>query len=195
MRILREPLVHFLAIGAAIFALSQFMGRGSGAAAAGGATTPTDKQIVVTPEKVALLKSGYVLDNGRDPTDADLQRLIDAYIREEILVREARAQGLDRDDSIVRRRLVQKMEFAVADPAPPPDSELEKYLAQNPAPFRTSDGKVPPLAEIHGAVLATWMNDQRKLAIDEMYRNYKSQYQISVAAPAATMAGGKGGGG
>lgn len=186
MRILREPLLHFLLIGAAIFALSMLTGRGS---SSGGAPA-SDKQIVVTPDKVALLRNGYVLDNNREPTDADVQRLIDAYVREEILVREARAQGLDRDDSIVRRRLVQKMEFAVADPPPPPDSELETYLTQHPDAFRKSDGKVPTLAEIHGAVLAAWMNDQRKQANEEIYRKYRAQYQVTVQMPPTTKASG-----
>jgi hypothetical protein len=182
MRILREPLTHFLLLGAAIFLISLFSGRGSSTSA----LAPTDRQIVVTPQQIGLIRNGYVLDNNRQPTDADMQRLIDAYIREEILVREARAQGLDRDDSIVRRRLVQKMEFAVADPPPPADSELETYLAQHAAMFRTPDGKVPALAEIHGAVLAAWINDQRKPAVEEMYRKYRGLYQVTVQTPPAT---------
>jgi hypothetical protein len=186
MRILREPLFHFLLLGAAIFGLSMLAGPGSGA----GAGTAAGKQIVVTPEKVALLKSGYVLDNGRDPTDAEAQRLIDAYVREEVLVREARAQGLDQDDSIVRRQLVQKMEFAVADPAAPADSVLEDYLSQHAAAFRKADGTTPALAEIHGAVLAAWMNDQRKLAIDAMYQKYRAEYQVTIQTPATTQPGG-----
>ena len=127
MRVLREPLVHFLLLGGIIFAISMVSGRASSAA---GGTPATDRQIIVTPDKVALLRSGFVLDFGRDPTDADMQRLIDAYVREEILVREARAQGLDRDDSIVRRRLVQKMEFAVTEPAPPPDRLIKMLCEQ-----------------------------------------------------------------
>jgi hypothetical protein len=190
MRILREPLFHFLLIGAAIFGISMFVGRPSGATAA----APTDKQIIVTPAEIALLKSGYQLDFGREPDPADVQRLVDNYIREEILVREARAQGLDRDDSIVRRRLVQKMEFEVADPAPPADSQLQAYLDQHPATFRTTDGKIPALADIHGAVLAAWMNDQRKLAVDDMYQKYRAGYQVTIQASATsptTKAGGQ----
>lgn len=182
MRVLREPLVHFLLLGGVIFAISMVTGRGNSA----GAAPASDKQIIVTPDKVALLRSGFVLDFGRQPTDADMQRLIDAYVREEILVREARAQGLDRDDSIVRRRLVQKMEFEVADPAAPPDAVLADYLAQHPDPFRKPDGTVPELAQIHGAVLAAWTADQRKTAVDEMYRKYHEQYFVSVEMPPAT---------
>ena len=182
MRLLREPLVHFIIFGAAIFALSQIVGRSNGS----GVATPGDRQIIVTPERVALLKSGYVLDNGHDPTDAELQKLIDAYVREEVLVREARAQGLDADDSIIRRRLVQKMEFAVADPPAPADAVLADYLAQHPAAFRKSDGTVPGLSDIHNAVLAAWMNDQRKAESDQIYEKYRETYFVTVQMPATT---------
>ena len=192
MRILREPLVHFLLIGAALFALSMIVGRGGGAGG-GGAGGGSDKKIVVTADKVALLKNGFILDNGRDPADADMRRLIDNYVREEVLVREARAQGLDRDDSIVRRRLAQKMEFAVAEPAAPADAELEKYLAQHPEPFRTAEGKTPTLAEIHGAVLSAWMNEQRRAALEALYQKYRAEYQVTTDMPAAGKAGGGGG--
>ena len=189
MRMLREPLLHFLLLGAALFALAAIAGRGSGTGVSGG----SDKQIVVSAEKVALLNSGFILDNGRDPTDAELQRLIDLYVREEVLVREARTQGLDRDDSIVRRRLVQKMEYAVAEPAAPAEAELEKYLAQHPETFRTPDGKLPALAEIHGAVLAAWTDDQRKAALDTLYQKYRAEYRVTVDMPATRKAGGGGG--
>jgi hypothetical protein len=103
MRLFREPLVHFLIIGAAIFVLSLVTGRGTaGTGAASGG--PVDRTVIVTAAEMSLLSNGFVLDNGRAPTDAELQKLVDAYVREEILVREARAQGLDRDDSIGRRR-------------------------------------------------------------------------------------------
>jgi hypothetical protein len=179
MRLLREPLVQFLLLGSALFALSTFVGHGSGA----GGGTVSDKQIIVTPQQVALLKSGFVLDNGREPTDADLQRLIDAYVREEVLVREARAQGLDRDDSIVRRRLVQKMEFAVPEPAAPADSVLEEYLSRHPAAFASAGRKTPALSQIHGAVLAAWMNDQRRKELDEIYQRYRAEYQVTLQQP------------
>ena len=187
MRILREPLMHFLILGAVIFTISMFVGH---TASVG---TASDKQIVVTPDRVELLRSGFVLDYGRAPNDAELQRLIDAYVREEVLVREARAQGLDQDDSIVRRQLVKKMEFTVADPTPPADSVLADYLAQHPAAFRTPDGTTPALAQIHDAVLAAWMNDQRKAAIDEMYRKYLALYTVTVQTSAATKPAGAGG--
>jgi len=177
MPIWREPLVHFLLLGAAIFALSQAAGPG-GADAAGA----KDKRIIVTAEKVRLLKGGFVLDNGREPTPAQLQRLIDNFVREEVLVREARAQGLDSDDSIIRRRLVEKMEFAVTEPPMPADAELEKYLAANPEAFRAAGGRLPPLAEIRDAVLAAWMEQRRAAEVDDMYQKYRAEYRVTVEA-------------
>jgi hypothetical protein len=148
---------------------------------------------VVTAEKVALLKGGFVLDNGREATEADAQRLIDMYVREEVLVREARAQGLDRDDSMVRRRLVQKMEYAVAYPAAPPEAELEKYLAGHAEAFRKADGGMPALGEIRGAVLAAWTEEQRKGALEALYQKYRAEYRVTVDMPATRKAGGGGG--
>ena len=65
------------------------------------------------------------------PTPAELEGLIEAHIREEVLYREARALGLEQDDTIVRRRMAQKMEFLFEDLAPlaePTEEELRVFL-------------------------------------------------------------------
>ena len=70
----------------------------------------------------------------REPTAQELQNMIDSFIREEILYREAVAMGLEERDSIIRRRLAQKMEFMFKDLAemnPPTDLELQDYLADH----------------------------------------------------------------
>ena len=51
----------------------------------------------------------------RPPTETELKGLVDDYVREEIATREALAMGLDRDDTVIRRRLRQKLEFLVED--------------------------------------------------------------------------------
>ena len=134
MTFVREPLVHFLLLGAALFVVFEVAGRGGGAGADGGAEA--GRRIVVTAGQVAVLRRNYEIDNGRAPTAAELDRAVDLYVREEILVREARAQGLDRDDTIVRRRLVQKMEFAVPEPPPPTDEQLRAFLQEHPEEAR-----------------------------------------------------------
>ena len=128
--IVKEPLLHFLAIGAALFLLFHFSGAGSG---------PTSSRIVITPGQIEYLATGFAKTWQRPPTEADLKRLIDDWVREEIAVREAMAAGLDRDDTIIRRRLRQKFEFLVedaAETAAPTDQELQAWLSTHAEEFR-----------------------------------------------------------
>jgi hypothetical protein len=81
----------------------------------------------------------------RLPTRQELKGLVEAQIREEILYREALAMGLDQDDTIVRRRMAQKVEFMfndLVDAVDPSDEELQRFLSENPdrfiEPARTS---------------------------------------------------------
>ena len=105
-KLLREPLVHFLLLGAALFAAFSWIP----------GNTPTgSKSIVVTQGTIEHLVTMYTLTRQRPPTDQEIKGLIDDYIREEVSVREAMLLGLDRDDQIIRRRLRQKMEFVSED--------------------------------------------------------------------------------
>jgi parvulin-like peptidyl-prolyl isomerase len=127
--ILREPLVHFLLLGGLLFLFFQWRG----------SSGPTSSRIVITPGLVEHLASGFGRTWQRPPTDAELKGLIDDYVKEEIATREAVAMGLDRDDTIIRRRLRQKLEFLVEDAAssaPPTDAELEAWLDKHPQSFR-----------------------------------------------------------
>lgn len=129
-RLLREPLLHFLAIGGLIFLLF--------AAVDDRRETPVDV-IVVTPERIDQLAAGYSAVWKRMPTDAELDVLIDGHVREEVYYRAALALGLDRNDAVVRRRLRQKMEFLAdtgADLLTPAAGELAAYLAANETTFR-----------------------------------------------------------
>lgn len=125
----REPLVHFLAIGAALFLFFQWR-PGAG---------PGSNRIVLTSGQIDHLAAGFAKTWQRPPTEAELKGLIDDWVREEIAVREAMAAGLDRDDMVIRRRLRQKMEFLVEDAgeaAPPTDQELQEWLARHADAFR-----------------------------------------------------------
>src|SRR3972149_5681562 len=111
----REPLVHFLAMGALLFLFFEWRG-GSG---------PGSSRIAIAPGLVEHLASGFARTWQRPATDAELKGLIDDYVKEEIATREAVGMGLDRDDTIIRRRLRQKLEFLVEDAAsssPPPEA-------------------------------------------------------------------------
>jgi hypothetical protein len=129
---LREPLLHFLVIGAALFLYFHFSG--------GGSAGPGSTRIVLGSGQIAHLEAGFTRTWSRPPTEAELKGLIDEWVREEIAVREAMSAGLDRDDTVIRRRLRQKLEFLVEDSAeasPPTDDELKAWLARNADRYRT----------------------------------------------------------
>jgi peptidyl-prolyl cis-trans isomerase C len=128
-KVLAEPLVQFLLLGAAIFAISNVMHRSEDEAA---------NTIVVDDARVKRIAQLYQVQMGSTPAPDQLEHLIDSYIREEVLYREARKLGLDRDDEIVRRRLVQKIEFLSSDLAvidEPDDAALHRYHEEHPEQF------------------------------------------------------------
>lgn len=130
-RLLREPLLHFLLLGALLFGLYQWLG-GPDASAAGG-------DVVVTEGRIRNLTDTFSRTWQRPPTADELNGLIEDYIREEVLYREGVALGLDRDDTIIRRRLRQKLEFVSEDAAnalEPTDAELAEFLAKNADRYR-----------------------------------------------------------
>ncbi|HKG99980.1 MAG TPA: peptidylprolyl isomerase [Bradyrhizobium sp.] len=132
VRLLKEPLLQFLALGAMLFALYGLVGKRS-------ADAP--EKIVVSASRIANLGDGFVRTWRRSPTGQELQGLIEDYVRDEVFYREGRAAGLDRDDVIIRRRVRQKMEFLAEDMSVPEssDEQLVAYLASNPERFRTED--------------------------------------------------------
>src|SRR5688572_16713443 len=107
-KLLKEPLLHFLALGAVIFALNVWREK------ARLAETSTSR-IDVTAAVVDRLRAGFERQFGQAPNAEELRGLVTAHIREEVLCREALALGLDRNDTIVRRRMAQKMEFLTDD--------------------------------------------------------------------------------
>jgi len=131
MKIIREPLFHFLLLGVAIFAIYGLATRHK-----------TDKpgEIVVTQGTLENLVTGFTRTWQRPPTDEELQGLVRDYIRDEAAYREALALGLDRDDMIVRRRLRQKLEFLsdeLATRTEPSDAELQSFLQAHTGLFQS----------------------------------------------------------
>ena len=124
-RLLSEPLLHFMLIGLAIFVLY------------GTAKDPasvSENKILLSAGDVANLAQSWQTRWNRPPTQQELDGLISTYIREQILYREALKLGLDVNDTIVRRRLAQKMDFLfrdLAQPGKPSDEVLKDYVAQN----------------------------------------------------------------
>ena len=131
MRLLREPLLHFLLLGAAIFAAFTLLSRHK-----------VDKpgEIVITQGTLENLVTGFTRTWQRPPTQEELQGLVTDHVREEVAYRRAVAMGLDRDDTIVRRRLQQKLEFLsdnLSARVTPTDADLQAFLQSHADNFKT----------------------------------------------------------
>jgi hypothetical protein len=125
--LLKDPLIHFLAVGALLFAFFAWRGE----------TGPDE--IVIDRERVAELEQSARLLRGRPLTRAELVDVVEPAIREEVYYREALALGLDVNDDEVRRRLVEKMQYLtqdLADPEPASEEELERFFSSRPDLFR-----------------------------------------------------------
>ena len=130
-KILREPLLHFLVLGAGLFVLYGVVGK---------LADESSDRIVVTEAKIGNLAGLFERTWRRPPTPAELDGLIEDHLKEEIFYREALALGLDRDDTVIRRQLRLKMQFISEDVAPqtePTEAELRAFLAEHADRFRT----------------------------------------------------------
>lgn len=133
LRFLKDPLIHFLAIGAALFALSAWFGQ---------SVTAGRERIFIDAAQVAKIRDAAALVNGRAPTRAELADLVEPTIREEVLYREALALHLEANDDEVRRRLVDKMQYLtqdLADPEPASEAELHAFYDEHPERFTVPD--------------------------------------------------------
>ncbi len=123
----RQPLLQFGVLGTLLFVLSSR------------AAPPPNSHVLVPAAFVAALAAEHKERTGRDPTAEERQKLVDKFVSEELLYREALSQGLDRGDMIVRRRLVQKMELlSKALVGEPSEAELLLYLNEHTDRYRTS---------------------------------------------------------
>jgi len=131
-KFLREPLLHFLLIGAALFVVFGLV--------SDRAPSNVDTQVVVSAGRIEQLENIFAKTWQRPPTEQELKGLVDDFVLEEIYYRQAVAMGIDRDDTVIRRRLRQKFEFLTDDMAAaavPTDDELANYLAANADEFMT----------------------------------------------------------
>jgi parvulin-like peptidyl-prolyl isomerase len=132
--IIREPLVHFLLLGVAVFGIYSLTDQSP--------ATADGEVIEVGQGELGQLFETFSRTWQRPPTEAEFANLVDGRIKEEVFYREAEKMGLDRDDTLVRRRMQQKMEFLLepsAEELTPKDGELEAYLAANAKKFRTGE--------------------------------------------------------
>ena len=132
-RCLREPLLHVLLIGATLFVVYYALNPSAG-------QRQDSNRIAITADDLSQLRLAWMAQWQRPPTTEEMRNLLDGKIREEVLFREALALGLDKDDTIIKRRLAQKMEFVMEDGASlrePADDELRRWFAQNEERFAT----------------------------------------------------------
>ncbi len=133
-RLVKEPLFHFLILGLAIYAGYAWLNPDE--------APESDQTIVVGAGERAWMRTSFEKRLNRPPTPNELEGLTKEYVRETAFYREALAMGLDQDDTIVRRRLAQKLEFLVQDlidVSPPTDEELEAYFDEHRADYRQPD--------------------------------------------------------
>ncbi len=128
-RLVKEPLVHFLVLGLIVFAVYHALNRSA---------APEPDKIFVTQARIEQLAGLFVKTWQRPPTPQELKGLVDDYVKEEIFYREALALGLEKNDTVIRRRMRQKMEFlndAAAAALAPTEAELSAYLEANAGKF------------------------------------------------------------
>lgn len=133
MKLLKEPMLHFAIAGGLLFAADAFVNQdppGSEAA----------QPIRIGDGELRWLSETFARQWQRSPSQEELRGLVANLVEEELLAREARSLGLDQDDTVVRRRLAQKLEFLVADTAQiaqPTDKELQDFYSANLERFKS----------------------------------------------------------
>lgn len=128
MRYLKDPLVVFLLIGLVIFTAERLLGG-----------EDADNRIDITTGQQNRVFDQWQAQMGRPPTTDEARGLLDQWVREEIFYREAKRLGLDENDTIIRRRLAQKLTFLnedLANAEEPTSAELEAFFAANATDYR-----------------------------------------------------------
>ena len=120
-QVLRDPFVHFIALGTLLFTGSSLL------------STPP-RTVVLPPTIERQLASNFEEQHTLSPNPAQRRALLDNFIRDEVLILEAQRLQLGKGDPVIRRRLLQSMEFFLKDTTPvpiPDDTALEHWRKQN----------------------------------------------------------------
>ncbi len=202
MKLIREPLVHFLFAGALLFGVYAWLNPSVPGEQSGEAVQIGEGEIV-------WLRQTFANQWRRDPTPDEMAGLVATLVDEELLAREARAVGLDRNDTIVRRRLAQKMDFLAADTArivEPEDAQLRGFYEAHDERYRTAakisfsqiyfnprdraDAEADATAALRltSGDAATWPADGDRLLLDSAYGDLDRQAVDSLFGPAFAQA-------
>ena len=158
---MRDPLLHFILIGIAIFALHRLL--------------RSDVQTVeITQTMVASAQADFVRRTGRTPGAAEQEQLVAQLVEEEILVREGQALSLSEGDAVLRRRLITRMRLLLASTAPPlpTDDDLAALLAARPERYTR-----PPTVTFQHVFL----DSARHSALSDAARHVVSALQAGAA--------------
>jgi hypothetical protein len=132
-KLLKEPLLHFLLLGALLFALDAWRDHGAREERAA-------RQVHISESGVRWLKQTWARQWQREPSEPELRGLVTDYLKESLLAREATQMGLEENDTIIRRRLAQKLEFLIQDTArlaEPGDEQLRPFFEARRTEFQT----------------------------------------------------------
>ncbi len=130
-KLYKEPLLHFLIIGVLIFTLFSIINKEE--------DIVSRNKIVVSAADIQRLSSTWARKWNRPPTETELQGLVESHIREEVYYRAALALGLDKNDTILRRRLMQKMEFLsndIAELNTPDETDQNTFFLDNQEKYK-----------------------------------------------------------
>lgn len=133
-RLVRDPLIHFLLIGAGIYGAYALIDEESAA--------DDPLSVTITEEEIRALTGQWTRLWNRPPTEEELSGMLTKHVRTRVLYREALAMGLDKQDQVIERRLAQKVELlsrSLVTPEPPSDEVLAAWYADNSDDFRDAD--------------------------------------------------------
>ena len=133
---MREPLLWFLVVGVLLFSADNYFNQ--------------DRDVIIVNAGIRdHLGNLWQSQAGKPVSQQELDSLVQGWIKEEVFYREAMALGLDRDDSIIRRRLVQKLMFIIEDVDADPEhqAELEAFYRANISASTTADTFI--LVDVH----------------------------------------------
>ncbi|MHC4552838.1 MAG: peptidyl-prolyl cis-trans isomerase [Planctomycetota bacterium] len=132
-KLFKEPLVYYFVLGLVVFGLHSFLNSESRG------QEDTALTVEVTSADIEWIRSAWQARMKRQPTQQELEGLIDSFIRDQILYREAMAMDLDERDLVIQKRLVQKLTYVfedIAETVEPTEEELQKYMQQNREKYR-----------------------------------------------------------
>lgn len=170
MRLLTEPTLHFFAIGLALFAIH--------------AEVTDPRTVVITPQLKADLSRRFSDQYWRPPSPAELDAVLAAWKRDEVLYREALHERLEQQDSMVRSLLAEKLKKRIRLELPkrePTERELDAWLASHKALYETVEGSLPSRAEIRPRLVADWAYAAEQQAFERAMQALSERYRFEEA--------------